>query len=340
MKKLFTKFHLNLNNKSILITGGTGSFGKHFVKKVISQYQPKRLVIFSRDELKQYDMSNELDEKKNKYLRFFLGDLRDKDRLKVAFKEIDIVVHAAALKQVESSEYNPYECIKTNIIGSQNVITASLENNVKKVIFISTDKAANPINLYGATKLAAEKLFIAANNIKGKSITKFSVVRYGNVIGSRGSVIPVFIKCKQKKLKFAPITHKDMTRFLISLDNGVNFVLSSLGTMNGGEIFVPKIPSIKIVDLAKLILPNHKTKIVGIRKGEKLDEVLVSKDESNELFESSDRFVIDPPLPFFKKKLDKRLKLKKVKKQFQYSSNLNSYLLERKNIQKNLDIKF
>ena len=189
MKKLFTKFHLNLNNKSILITGGTGSFGKHFVKKVISQYQPKRLVIFSRDELKQYDMSNELDEKKNKYLRFFLGDLRDKDRLKVAFKEIDIVVHSAAFKQVESSEYNPYECIKTNIIESQNVITASLENNVKKVIFISTDKAANPINLYGATKLAAEKLFIAANNIKGKSITKFSVVRYGNVIGSRGSVI-------------------------------------------------------------------------------------------------------------------------------------------------------
>ena len=196
MKKLFTKFHLNLNNKSILITGGTGSFGKHFVKKVISQYQPKRLVIFSRDELKQYDMSNELDEKIN--ILGFLGDLRDKDRLKVAFKEIDIVVHAAALKQVESSEYNPYECIKTNIIGSQNVITASLENNVKKVIFISTDKAANPINLYGATKLAAEKLFIAANNIKGKSITKFSVVRYGNVIGSRGSVIPVFIRCKQK----------------------------------------------------------------------------------------------------------------------------------------------
>ena len=197
MKKLFTKFHLNLNNKSILITGGTGSFGKHFVKKVISQYQPKRLVIFSRDELKQYDMSNELDEK-NKYLRFFLGDLRDKDRLKVAFKEIDIVVHAAALKQVESSEYNPYECIKTNIIGSQNVITASLENNVKKVIFISTDKAANPINLYGATKLAAEKLFIAANNIKGKKALPNSVVRYGNVIGSRGSVIPVFINVSKK----------------------------------------------------------------------------------------------------------------------------------------------
>ena len=340
MNKLFKSFHANLNNKSILITGGTGSFGKHFVKTIMKNFKPKRLVVFSRDELKQYDMSNEINEKKNPYIRFFLGDLRDKERLKVAFKGIDVVVHAAALKQVESSEYNPLECIKTNIIGSQNVITASLENSVKKAIFISTDKAANPINLYGATKLAAEKLFIAANNIKGKNITKFSVVRYGNVIGSRGSVIPFFINCKKQNSKFAPITHLDMTRFLISLDNGVNFVLSSLGVMNGGEIFVPKIPSVKIIDLAKLILPNHKIKIVGIRKGEKLDEVLVSKDESNQLFEAPDRFVIDPPLPFFKKKLDKRLKLKKVKKQFQYSSNLKSYLLDIKKIQKNLDIKF
>jgi UDP-N-acetylglucosamine 4,6-dehydratase len=340
MKNLFTKYHPNLNNKSILITGGTGSFGKHFVKKIITNYKPKRLVIFSRDELKQYDMSNDINEKKNSFVRFFLGDLRDKDRLKTAFKDIDIVIHAAALKQVESSEYNPYECIKTNIIGSQNVITASFENGIKKVIFISTDKAANPINLYGATKLAAEKLFIAANNIKGKNETNFSVVRYGNVIGSRGSVIPFFINCKKQKKKFAPITHRDMTRFLISLDNGVNFVLSSLGLMNGGEIFVPKIPSVRIVDLAKLILPNHKIKIIGIRKGEKLDEVLISKDESSQLFESDDRYIIEPMLPFFKKKFDRRLNLKKVIKQFQYSSDLKPFLLEADQIQKNLDIKF
>jgi len=340
MKNLFTKYHPNLNNKSILITGGTGSFGNHFVKKIITNYKPKRLVIFSRDELKQYDMSNDINEKKNSFVRFFLGDLRDKDRLKTAFKDIDIVIHAAALKQVESSEYNPYECIKTNIIGSQNVITASFENGIKKVIFISTDKAANPINLYGATKLAAEKLFIAANNIKGKNETNFSVVRYGNVIGSRGSVIPFFINCKKQKKKFAPITHRDMTRFLISLDNGVNFVLSSLGLMNGGEIFVPKIPSVRIVDLAKLILPNHKIKIIGIRKGEKLDEVLISKDESSQLFESDDRYIIEPMLPFFKKKFDRRLNLKKVIKQFQYSSDLKPFLLEADQIQKNLDIKF
>ena len=199
MQKLFTNFHPNLNNKSILVTGGTGSFGKKFVEKIVKNYKPKRLVIFSRDELKQYVMSQKFSEKKYKFIRYFIGDIRDLERLNMAFKDIDIVVHAAALKQVESSEYNPYECIQTNILGSQNIISASFENNVAKTIFISTDKATNPINLYGATKLAAEKLFIAANNIKGKSKSIFSAVRYGNVIGSRGSVIPIFLKKKSKK---------------------------------------------------------------------------------------------------------------------------------------------
>ena len=336
MKKLFNNFHPNLNNMSILVTGGTGSFGKHFVKKIISKYKPKRLVIFSRDEFKQYKMSLELNEKKNKFIRFFLGDVRDLERLKMAFKDIDIVVHAAALKQVESSEYNPYECIQTNIIGSQNVINASFENRVKKTIFISTDKATNPINLYGATKLAAEKLFIAANNIKGKINSIFSAVRYGNVIGSRGSVIPIFLKCKDSKKKVVPITHKDMTRFLISLDDGVNFVLSSLGVMRGGEIFVPKISSVKIEDFAKVILPKHKIKYIGIRKGEKLNELLISKDESDQLMESIDRYVINSSLPYFNRNLDKRLKPKKINKQFQYSSDLKDSLLKFDQIKKNL----
>ena len=332
MQKLFTNFHPNLNNKSILVTGGTGSFGKKFVEKIVKNYKPKRLVIFSRDELKQYVMSQKFSEKKYKFIRYFIGDIRDLERLNMAFKDIDIVVHAAALKQVESSEYNPYECIQTNILGSQNIISASFENNVAKTIFISTDKATNPINLYGATKLAAEKLFIAANNIKGKSKSIFSAVRYGNVIGSRGSVSPIFLKKKNQKNKVVPVTHKDMTRFLISLENGVNFVLSGLGVMSGGEIFVPKISSVKIIDLARFILPNHKIKYIGIRRGEKLDEILISKDESSQLMESKDRYVISPNLPYFKVKNDSRLKLKKINKQFQYSSDLKSSLLKLENI--------
>jgi UDP-N-acetylglucosamine 4,6-dehydratase len=339
VNKLFKKFHPNLNNKSILVTGGTGSFGKHLVKTIVNNYKPKRLVIFSRDELKQYDMQKELNEKKNLYLRFFIGDVRDKNRLEMAFKNVDIVIHAAALKQVESSEYNPYEAIQTNIIGSQNVISASFYNNVKKTIFISTDKATNPVNLYGATKLAAEKLFVAANNIKGKSSSAFSVVRYGNVIGSRGSVIPIFLKCKKSKTKVVPITHKSMTRFLISLENGVNFVLSSLGLMSGGEIFVPKISSVKIVDLAKVILPGCKIKYIGIRRGEKLNELLINKDESNQLLETKDMYIIPPSLPFYKIKLDPRLKFKKISNNFSYSSDQNSLLLKPKEIGNMLKIK-
>ena len=325
-----------LNGKSILITGGTGSFGSAFASKILKKYKNiKRLVIFSRDELKQFEMSNlELFKKNSKKVRFFIGDVRDFERVKMAFKNIDIVVHAAAMKQVEASEYNPYECIKTNVLGSQNVINASLECNLKKTIFISTDKATNPINLYGASKLAGEKLFLAANNIRGKSRTIFSVVRYGNVIGSRGSVIPIFLKCKEQKNKSVPITHKDMTRFIITLDDGVNFVLSSLEIMNGGEIFVPKIPSVKILDLAKIILPNHKIKFIGIRPGEKLHEVLISKDESDRIYSTSDRYIVKPNLSFFKSKINKKIKIKKLDRSFEFSSNLNSALINIETIKK------
>lgn len=318
-----------LNSKSILITGGTGSFGKAFATTILEKYRNiKRLVIFSRDELKQFEMSNlELFRKNSKKVRFFIGDVRDFERVKMALKNIDIVVHAAALKQVEASEYNPYECIKTNILGSQNIINASLECNLKKAIFISTDKATNPINLYGASKLAGEKLFLAANNIRGKSKTIFSVVRYGNVIGSRGSVIPIFLKCKEQKSKFIPVTHKDMTRFIIKLEDGVKFVLSSLDIMNGGEIFVPKIPSVKIVDLAKIILPSSKIKFIGIRPGEKLHEVLISRDESYSIYSMSDRYIVKPNLSYFKSKINKKLKIKKLDSNFEFSSNLKGALL-------------
>ena len=326
-----------LNGKSILITGGTGSFGKAFATKILLKYKKiKRLVIFSRDELKQFEMSNlDFFKKNSKKIRFFIGDVRDFDRVKMSLKDIDIVVHAAAMKQVEASEYNPYECIKTNILGSQNIINAALECNLKKVIFISTDKAINPINLYGASKLAGEKLFLAANNIRGKAKTIFSIVRYGNVIGSRGSVIPIFIKCKESKSKFVPITHKDMTRFIITLDDGVNFVLSNLDIMNGGEIFVPKISSVRIIDLAKIILPNHKIKFIGIRPGEKLHEVLISRDESEIIYSMADRYIIKPNLSFFKSKNNKKLNLKKINSSFEFSSDQKSTLLNIDEIKKN-----
>lgn len=328
MSEKFLNKKPNLNNKTILVTGGTGSFGNHIVKKIIKNYKPKKIIIFSRDELKQFDMSNELNAPKS-YLRFFLGDVRDQDRVEDALKGVDIVFHAAALKHVESSEYNPYECIKTNIIGTQNIIRASLKNNVNKVIFISTDKATNPLNLYGATKLAAEKLIIAANNIKGKSRTIFSAVRYGNVIGSRGSLIPILDKCLKNNIKSVPITDPKMSRFFITLDQGVNFVLSNLNYMQGGEIFIPKIPSVKIIDIAKVYAPNKKIKIIGIRPGEKLHEVLISEDESIYAVETKDRYIILPRFYNFNKT---KVKFKKIKKRFLYSSDLGSNLLNKKKL--------
>jgi UDP-N-acetylglucosamine 4,6-dehydratase len=290
-----------LNGKSILITGGTGSFGYRYTSTLLENYNLKRLVILSRDELKQYDMEMKFSSDKNyssKIMRFFIGDVRDQSRLKEAMRGIDIVIHAAALKQVPAAEYNPMECIKTNIHGAENVIKAALDNNVDSVIALSTDKAANPINLYGATKLASDKLFVAANNMSGGR-TKFSVVRYGNVVGSRGSVVPLFEKLISDGASKLPITHKDMTRFWITLQQGVDFVLQCLERMQGGEIFVPKIPSVRIVDLAKAMAPKLLINDIGIRPGEKLHEVMCPKDDSHLTIEYDNHFVITPSITFF-----------------------------------------
>lgn len=283
------------NGKNIFITGGTGSFGKKYTKMLLEKYEPNKIVIFSRDELKQYEMAQEYNAK---CMRYFIGDVRDKDRLRQATKEMDFIIHAAALKHVPIAEYNPMECIKTNIDGAQNVIEAALENGVKRVIALSTDKAANPVNLYGATKLASDKLFVAANNLVGKNDIKFSVVRYGNVVGSRGSVVPFFQKLIKEGVKELPITDEKMTRFFITLEDGVNFVLKNFERMQGGEIFVPKIPSMKIVDMAKALAPDLEHKIVGIRAGEKLHEIMCPADDSHLTFEFDDHFVIKPTIKF------------------------------------------
>jgi len=289
------------NNQSILITGGTGSFGRKYVKTLLERYQPKKIIIFSRDELKQFEMQQEFNVP---CMRYFIGDVRDKDRLIQAMNGVDYVIHAAAMKHVPASEYNPTECIKTNINGAENVIHAALHHNVKKVIALSTDKAANPINLYGATKLASDKLFVAANNMSGGHQTLFSVVRYGNVAGSRGSVVPFFEKLIAEGTKEIPVTHPDMTRFWITLQDGVDFVLKNFSRMLGGEIFVPKIPSMRILDLAKAMAPNLEIKIVGIRPGEKLHEIMCPADDSYHTYEYQDHFIIAPAIKFFNRSND------------------------------------
>ena len=281
-----------LNNKTILITGGTGSFGKKFIQTILEKYQPKKVIVYSRDELKQFDMQQELPGNGNSSLRYFIGDVRDSHRLKMAMNGVDIVIHAAALKQVPACEYNPFEAVKTNIMGGQNVIDASIACGVEKVIALSTDKAAAPINLYGATKLASDKLFIAGNNYSGANDIKFSVVRYGNVMGSRGSVIPFFQN--KKETGVLPITDERMTRFNITLKNGVDFVLQCLDKMWGGELFVPKIPSYKILDVAKAIAPDCKYEIVGIRSGEKLHEEMITETDALNCVEFEKYFVILP----------------------------------------------
>lgn len=282
-----------LENKTILITGGTGSFGKKFIQTVLKKYSPKKIIIYSRDELKQYEMQNEARFRKDGVLmRYFIGDVRDLERLKMAMTGVDIVIHAAALKQVPAAEYNPFEAVKTNIIGGQNVIDASFAANVKQVIALSTDKAAAPINLYGATKLASDKLFIAANNYRGIKDIKFSVVRYGNVMGSRGSVIPYFLA--KKSTGTLPITDERMTRFNITLQEGVDFVLAALSKMWGGELFVPKIPSYNIKDLAEAIAPECKIEIVGIRPGEKLHEEMITSTDAINTIEFDSYYVILP----------------------------------------------
>ncbi|MFH1777835.1 MAG: UDP-N-acetylglucosamine 4,6-dehydratase (inverting) [Candidatus Omnitrophota bacterium] len=280
-----------MDNKVILITGGTGSFGKKFTEIVLKKYKPKKLIIFSRDEIKQYEMAEVLSPEKYKNLRYFIGDVRDPDRLHRAFEGVDIIIHAAALKIVPTAEYNPFEAVRTNVLGAENVINVAIDNKIKKVIALSTDKAANPVNLYGATKLCAEKMFVAANNYSPDG-TKFSVVRYGNVFNSRGSVVPFFKECRKKGV--VDITDKRMTRFWITLEQGVEFVLSCLKNMTGGEIFIPKIPSMKIIDLAEAICPDCRQRIIGIRPGEKLHETLLSSDDGIHSCELKDRFIVYP----------------------------------------------
>ena len=320
-----------LNNKNILVTGGTGSFGQKFVNNVLLKYKPKRLIIFSRGESKQSLMTEKFSPKKYKFLRYFIGDVRDFERLKIATRDIDVIVHAAAMKQVPASEYNPIECIKTNIYGAQNIVLASIENKVKKVIALSTDKAVNPINLYGASKLASDKLIISANNLSAGKGPLFSVVRYGNVYGSTGSVVELFDKLKKTKFPF-PITNKLMTRFVISLDQGVNFVLKSLEMMKGGEILIPKIPSIRIIDLAKAIDNNKKHSIVGIRPGEKIHEAMTAKDDNNLLIEFKNYFLQLPSYTLSKKEIEKFKigskgeKGKNVMLNFSYTSDNNKFL--------------
>lgn len=313
-------------DKVILITGGTGSFGKKFSRIILDEYDPAKLIIYSRDELKQYDMQKQFSKYEN--IRFFIGDVRDKERLHRAFQGVDCVVHAAALKQVPAMEYNPSEAIKTNIIGAMNIVEASINAGIDKLIALSTDKACNPINLYGATKLCSDKLFVAGNSYSGKEGVKFGVVRYGNVVGSRGSVIPFFLKMKAKG--FFPITHPNMTRFLITLEQGVRFVIKSFERMQGGEIFVPKIPSIKIVYLAKTIDPECKLRNVGIRPGEKLHEVMISEDDARNTKEFRDYYIIQPAFPWWDD--DNHSGGKSVPFGFRYSSESNKQWLKPKEL--------
>lgn len=286
------------NEKSILITGATGSFGRKAVETLLTQYQPRRLAVLSRDELKQFDMQQDFPDTRYPALRYFLGDVRDGERLVEAFSGVDYVIHAAAIKQVPAAEYNPIECIKTNIHGAENVIRAAIKCGVQKVVALSTDKAANPINLYGATKLASDKLFVAANNMAGGHKTRFSVVRYGNVIGSRGSVVPFFKRLLSEGCEALPITDERMTRFWITLEQGVDFVIKSFERMQGGEIFVPKIPAMKIVNLADAMAPGMPHRIIGIRPGEKLHETMCPADDSHLTVEFGDHFVIKPTINF------------------------------------------
>ncbi|MBC3765037.1 UDP-N-acetylglucosamine 4,6-dehydratase (inverting) [Neptunicella marina] len=317
------------DGKTILITGGTGSFGQKFIGRILKDYNPKKLIVYSRDELKQFDMQQRFNAT---CMRYFLGDVRDKYRLKTAMSGVDFVVHAAALKQVPAAEYNPMECIKTNIMGAQNVIEACIESNVPKVIALSTDKAANPVNLYGATKLASDKLFVAANNIAGAGGTRFAVVRYGNVVGSRGSVVPFFRDLLAKGDTCLPVTHEEMTRFWITLEQGVEFVIKNFQRMQGGEIFVPKIPSVQIIDLVESMSGKREYKTIGIRPGEKIHEIMVPQEVAHHSYEFDDHFVIAPAILFFDKNVSySSNKLgeqgRKVDEKFEYHSGTNPHFL-------------
>ncbi|MBX7148448.1 UDP-N-acetylglucosamine 4,6-dehydratase (inverting) [bacterium] len=322
-------------NKTILITGGTGSFGQKCVETLLTEHNPKKIIVFSRDELKQYEMQVKFNN--HPVLRFFIGDVRDKERLYRALEGVNYVIHAAALKQVPAIEYNPFEAVRTNVIGGYNVLTASIDKKVEKVIALSTDKAANPANLYGATKLCSDKIFISGNSLVGSQNTRFSVVRYGNVVGSRGSVIPHFLK--QKPSGELTITDERMTRFVITLDQGVHFVLKSIENMAGGELFVPKIPSVKVTDIAKVIAPECKVKIIGIRPGEKLHEAMITTDDARNTLEYDDHFVIQPQFPWWNyNRLNTKSMNEKPPKQcqegFSYTSDNNTWWLKEAEIKK------
>src|SRR5215468_3842715 len=329
----FSQPWLDLNDKTVLVTGGTGSFGRHFLKTVVERYRPRRLIIFSRDELKQFEMAQTYSAEQYPFLRYFIGDVRDRDRLDMALRDVDYVVHAAALKQVPTAEYNPFECIRTNVFGTENLVYAAIRRNVRKVIALSTDKAANPVNLYGASKLAADKIFVAANNLSGADGTRFGVVRYGNVMGSRGSVVPFFQKLAAEGAQSLPITDERMTRFWITLSQGVNFVLSSMEMMRGGEIFVPKIPSTTIVDLASLLGPQLKQHKVGVRPGEKLHETMIPADDSRWTVEIEDRYVILASFAAAAREAYINRGAKPVDEGFQYSSDTNPELLDARGLQ-------
>jgi len=320
----FSTHDLDFDGKVILVTGGTGSFGKAFVQKIIADYKPRKLIIYSRDEQKQFDMQqNSIFAAYGDILRFFIGDVRDYDRLEMALREVDYVVHAAAMKHVPAAEYNPMECIKTNVHGAENLVMAAIRSNVKKVLALSTDKAVNPVNLYGASKLAADKIFVSANNLAGDQGPKFAVARYGNVLGSRGSIVPLFTRLIANGADALPITDERMTRFWISLEQGVEFVLSSIAMMKRGEIFIPKIPSMSIVDLAKCMAPELPTQFVGIRPGEKLHEVMVTEDDARNTIELPDRYIIRPTLyPEWCEGYDQEEK--QLKDGFRYASDNNS----------------
>ncbi len=325
----FAPTNLDLDGKVILVTGGTGSFGRRFIETILERSSPRKLIVYSRDELKQSEMQIDLAErfgpKKLAAMRFFLGDVRDRERLSLAFRGVDIVIHAAALKQVPAAEYNPSECIHTNVLGAENVVWACLANRVSQVVALSTDKACNPINLYGATKLASDKTFVAANNLSGDIGTRFSVVRYGNVVGSRGSVIPFFQRLIQRGAGELPITDPRMTRFLITLGEGVNFVLSSLDRMHGGEIFVPKIPSMKVTEIAETLAPGMATKVIGIRPGEKLHEMMISADDARNTVDLGDRYAIEPAFVEYSRE---PLEGARIADDFSYASDTNHEWLD------------
>ena len=335
----FYDLSIDLSGKSILVTGGSGSFGKHFIRTILDRYEARKLIIYSRDELKQYEMQQQFDPQKNPCLRYFIGDVRDGARLEMAMRDVDIVVHAAALKHVPAAEYNPTECIRTNVFGAENVVNAALKSGVRRVVALSTDKAVNPINLYGASKLAADKIFVAANNLAGTTGTVFSVVRYGNVVGSRGSVVPLFERLVRERAERLPITDARMTRFWITLQQGVDFVISCLANMQGGEIFVPKIPSMRMVDLAQCLAPGLPHEIIGIRPGEKLHEVLTTEDDAANTFELKDRFIIEPAFPFWSRTPvangdAEPLEATRVAEGFRFASDNNDDWLDEKGLRR------